>query len=157
MALRASVSPSPGQTVGTSTNDNASAGNVGEYLSATLAAGSAVSLVTATGKTVTSVSLTAGDWDVDGVVDFISGATTNIVVLASGSSSTADTIGADNTYGSIYNAATGIVYGGVTIRTLIPTQRVSIAGTTTFFLIAQATFSVSTLTAHGLIRARRVR
>jgi hypothetical protein len=35
--------------------------------------------------------------------------------------------------------------------------RLSIAATTTVFLVAQCTFTVSTLSAYGTIRARRMR
>ena len=143
---------------GTTTNDNAAAGYVGEYISATLASGSAVSLSTGTAKTVTSISLTAGDWDVSGVVNNILGATTNVVAAYGGISTTADTLGADNTFAGITNIAAGLVYGNaLQLRNVVPTQRISIASTTTVYLIGYGSFSVSTLTAHGLIRARRVR
>jgi len=142
---------------GVSTNTNATAGNVGEYPSATLASGSAVSLSTGTAKTVTSISLTAGDWDVSGVVNNILGATTNVVAAYAGISTTADTLGADNTFAGITNIAAGLVYGNaLQLRNNAPAQRISIASTTTVYLIAFGSFSVSTMTAHGFIGARRV-
>ncbi len=54
---------------GTVTNDSAGAGYVGQYIESDIATGSAVTLTT-TGTTydITHVSLTAGDWDVVGVV-----------------------------------------------------------------------------------------
>jgi hypothetical protein len=54
----------------------AAAGLVGEVISSTVASGSAVSLTTGTPKTVTSVSLTAGDCDCRGEGDFTGTATT---------------------------------------------------------------------------------
>jgi hypothetical protein len=54
--------------VGTTTNDSATAGYVGEYVEGVLAAGSATALTTATPQTLVSISLTAGDWDVTGMV-----------------------------------------------------------------------------------------
>jgi hypothetical protein len=144
--------------VGTTTNDDAAAGSVGEYVSATLAAGSATSLTTTTAKTVTSISLTAGDWDVDGAVNFLLGGTTNVVALYGGISTTNNTLGANNTFTGVTNAAAGIVYSPTyQVRTAPPIQRISLAATTTVYLIAYADFTVSTATAHGLIQARRVR
>jgi len=37
----------------------------------------------------------------------------------------------------------------------LPTRRIAAAASTTIFLVAQATFTVSTLKAYGTIRARR--
>ena len=57
--------------IGTTTNDDAAAGKIGEYQSAGIGFGSAISLTTATPANVTSISLTAGDWDVSGVIYFV--------------------------------------------------------------------------------------
>lgn len=144
--------------VGTTTNDDAAAGSIGEYVSSTLAQASATSLTTQTAKTVTSISLTAGDWDVDGVVNFIFGLTTNAIALYGGISTTNNTLGANNTFAGVTNDSSGVVYGNVLqVRNMVPHQRISISGTTTVYLIAYADFTVSTTTVHGLIRARRVR
>jgi len=54
----------PGQTtgiVGTTTNNNAQAGSVGEYIESVIASGSSVSLTTSVMVNMTSISLTAGD------------------------------------------------------------------------------------------------
>jgi hypothetical protein len=59
----------PSQTagiVGTTTNNSANSGSVGEYVSSTVLVGSAVTLPNSTVENVTSVSLTAGDWDCSG-------------------------------------------------------------------------------------------
>lgn len=141
--------------LGSVTNDNAAAGYVGEYTSAAVAAGSAVSLTTATTANVTSISLTAGDWDVDGIVQYTPAASTSVTQLTQGSSSTTATVGAQGTFSKWVTAAN--VLTAVDPAWVIPTTRVSIAATTTIYLVANATFTVSTLTAYGLIRARRVR
>jgi hypothetical protein len=146
-----------GGLAGTTTNDNAAAGNVGELITASLAVGSATALVTATAKDVITISLTAGDWDVTGVVDFAPAATTNATLLLAGASQTANTLGADDTYSSTVFLTAGQVTTNGNYRQVIPTQRFSLAATTTVRLIAQATFTVSTMTAYGTIRARRVR
>jgi len=72
----------------TTTNDSATAGNVGEYVESVIVTGSSTALTTATAKTVTSISLTAGDWDVDTVVHFNPAGTTTITALIGGLSLT---------------------------------------------------------------------
>lgn len=142
---------------GTTTNDSAASGVIGEILTGTLAVGSATPLTTATTKDVATVSLTSGDWDCTGVVDFKPAATTNATLLLYGSSSTSNTLGADDTYASVSFLTAGQVTTNGDYRNVIPTQRFSLAGTTTIRLLAQATFTVSTMTAYGTIRCRRVR
>jgi hypothetical protein len=138
---------------GTTTNDNASAGNVGEEKRSDIPAGSAVSLVANTTKTVTSISLTAGDWDVTGMVNFTTGATTNITGLFGASSLTNNAVDA---YQFSHRCA-GFVPGAVDMGYPIPPRRVSIASATTVYLVATAGFTVSTAAAWGFISARRRR
>lgn len=144
---------------GTATNDSASAGQIGEYISSAVASGSSVSLTTDTAANVTSISLTAGDWDVSGFVAFDNGATTSITRLAasiSQVSATSDFTTA-HAYGSQIAAAFVPGSGGVDITQRAGPLRISLAGTTTIYLVAFATFTVSSLAAYGGIRARRVR
>lgn len=147
---------SGGRLAGTQTNDNAAVGVIGEYVSATVASASAVALTTNTTANVTSISLTAGDWDVDGAVDFKFGATTSYTNLVGGSSIVSATRGAQDTAVDFETPA-AVPTAGADMVFPIPTTRISIAATTTVFLIAQGTFTVSTLSAYGTIRARRVR
>jgi hypothetical protein len=156
--MQASPTINTPSITGVTDASNASAGSVGEYISATLSSGSAVSLTTFTAKTVTSISLTAGDWDVTGVMNMFFGATTNVVAAYGGASTTNNTLGANNTFTGTLYATTGAVLGDVLqTRSPIPMQRISISATTTVYLIAFASFTVSTVNAHGEIRARRIR
>lgn len=147
---------------GTPTNDNAITGDVGEYITSTVASGSAVSLTTATPANITSISLTAGDWDIDSVVDFLPAASTSITqynVAVSLTSATLSTQAGGSGLGTdpilIVNQAAAVPAAVVGI---VPaTVRLSIAATTTVYLVAQAAFTVSTLAGYGTIRARRVR
>lgn len=143
----------PSQTagiVGTTTNNNANAGSVGEYATNTT---TATSLTSFTPANATSVSLTAGDWDVSGLVKFNpAGGTTTSLVIASINTVSA-TRGAIGTEQVIWAAAPA--GSGQMLAT--PTVRISVASTTTVYLIATAQFSVSTMTADGFISARRVR
>lgn len=141
---------------GTTTNNNAVTGDVGEYITATIATGASISLSTGTTATVTSISLTAGDWDVSGVVDYTFGATTNYTNLVQGISTTAATLGSQDTFTDYETAAT-VPTATADASWNTPLTRISIASTTTVYLVSQATFTISTLKAYGTIRARRIR
>ena len=139
---------------GTATNDNAAGGYVGEIVTS---AGSSTSLTTATAAALTgaSISLTAGDWDVSVVVGFQPAATTSVTLYAYGSSTTSAALPAVPQ--SIQSAFASVVTGAATTNFSVPPFRYSLASTTTIFCNAQANFSVSTMTAIGFLRARRVR
>ncbi len=107
-------------------------------------------------KTITSVSLTAGDWDVEGTIQFNPAGGTITSNAKAGVNTTTDTLPAAMTAGG-YVAIDATTAASVSHTLQTGTQRQSLAGTTTVFLVAQATFSVSTMTASGFIRARRVR
>jgi hypothetical protein len=142
--------------VGTSTNDNAAAGNVGEYVESVLVSGSAVALTTTTAKTVTSIPLTAGDWDVDCVVNYGPTATTSITSDAASLSLTTNTF--DATAGRFVQITRPpTVNGGLNDSVAVPPYRFSLSGSTTIFLVAESIFTASTNAASGIIRARRVR
>jgi hypothetical protein len=137
---------------GTTTNDNAATGYVGEYVSSTVSSGSAISLSTGTAANVTSISLTAGDWDVNAYTLFGGGAVTSTGIVASISTTSATIAGDSNTK---YETA---VQNGSSALTVIPPQvRVSVSGTTTVYVVARQTFSAGAPTAWGGISARRSR
>ena len=139
---------------GTATNDNADAGIVGEYVSSTVAA-SGVGLTDATFANITTISLTAGDWDVSGVVGVTTGAGTTIAYINYGVSTTSATNGALGQMGSLTTNAT--IAATTDFVTPVPTTRLSLASTTTVYLVTRVSFAVSTANAYGVIRARRVR
>ena len=147
---------------GTTTNDDAAAGDVGEYTSATVVLGSAVSLTTGSRADITTLSLTAGDWEAGGVVAYSFGSTTNYTSAyawshdsASGTPTLSD--GKTAAFG-VASSPAGLVPGATGVLILpIPIHRYSLASTTTIYLGTNANFSVSTMSAYGTIWARRVR
>lgn len=143
---------------GTATNDSASAGYVGQQIISTVASASAVSLTTATPANVTSISLTAGDWEVSGTVIRKLDATTSVTQLITSVSTTSATLSSatagDGTY-QIFSTAANVM-GGNTSQ-VMPPVRISVASTTTVYLVASDTFTVSTNAVFGTLRARRVR
>lgn len=138
--------------IGTVTNDNAAAGSVGEYINSNVVSGSPVALVTATAKTVTSISLTAGDWDLSGNICF-GGAPTGFTYCLGGISTTTNVLPDSSIIASSAPNPFNLVDAGFAI----PVIRASIASTTVYYLIGKASFTGGTLNAYGLIAARRIR
>lgn len=146
---------------GTNTNNNSATGFIGEYVESVIASGSAVALTTATAKDVTTISLTAGDWDVEFISEFTGGATTTVNYLVGSVSS-----GATNTLDQTNGRFVAHNFGAATLFNAVPsalfgfagiTARFSLSATTTIRAVAQASFGTSTCSAYGVLRARRVR
>lgn len=147
-------SPTTKGIVGTQVADNAAAGFVGEVVSSVVAAASAVSLTTATARNVTSISLTAGDWDVSGNV-FVLGNTFNLSFAGCWASLTSATLPDASLYNVSNFSSSGTLFSSFGLNT--PFLRVNVSTTTTVYLSVIGTFAAGTATACGGIYARRVR
>jgi hypothetical protein len=137
--------------VGTTTNDSAAAGSVGEFVSSVIASGGAVSLTNGIVKNVTSISLSAGDWDIWGNVTFAFSVGAGFAI---GWTSTTSATLPDSSLYAIEETNTGS-FSAAGMNT--PGFRVSLAVLTTVYLSAKASFSSGTGTACGGIYARRRR
>lgn len=145
----------PTQVHGTTTNDAAPAGYSGEYVSSTILTASPVPLVSGAAKTITSIALTAGDWDVSGTVAFKPAAGTTSTKQTAGVSLTDNALPTNPGGGYVEDQA---AYGATLGATLsVGTSRISLAAPATVYLVAQQTFAVSTSAAFGFIGARRAR
>lgn len=115
-------------------------------------------LATATSQDIVFLQLTAGDWDVSGVVEFVPAASTNSTILAASINTTSNSVPGPNNGQTGYLGSPAQVTVQVT-GLVTPMVRVSVANgaTQNVYLGAAATFTVSTMTAGGFIRARRVR
>jgi len=149
---------SNGQLPATATNDSASSGNLGEFVSSSVASGSAVSLTSGSAENLTSVSLTAGDWDVECTQHYVWGAAT----LGSYSRTSLSTTSATTDFSS--DRFYSIAYYGIRVADTaswtsshVGATRFSLASTTTVYCVADAAFSTSTLSVWGHLRARRAR
>ena len=103
-----------------------------------------------------------GDWDVNAQVDHLIAASTSITQLNASISLTSATLSGQAGGAGLGTDATATATFSAMVPTANITQgimmiRLSIAATTTVFLVAQDTFSLSTVSAFGTIRARRVR
>lgn len=150
------VTVSRGQFPGESTTGSATAGNIGEYIESVITGASEVSITATVAKTITSISLTAGDWDVSAVLYHHPAATTSYTRYV-GSISIVD-----NTLNTLPGrfvdfSQPAYVSGGLTFNDVLPPYRLSLSATTTVYLVALGVFTVSTSACYGILRARRVR
>lgn len=131
--------------VGVTDASSAAAGSVGEVISSTILSGSATSLSNNVPKNVTSISLTAGDWDVYGNVTFISSGGTAITqAWTSLTSASAPDLALR-------------VEGTGTSGLSAPYLRVNVNAPTTVYLSCTANITSGTCSACGTIFARRAR
>lgn len=142
--------------IGTTTNDSAATGSVGQFLSSVVDAVSGAGITTGTAANVTSISLTAGDWDVWGLAGFNPSAGTIVADATGWVSSTSATQPDASLYTGFPTPGAGSALAAY-LSFPVPQLRFSLSGTTTIYLSVQAAFSVSTLTAFGAIYARRRR
>ena len=151
-ATSVAFSPTTGGIIGTTAADNVTAGDVGEVITSNLPFASAVSLSNNTNKDITSISLSAGDWDVTGNIfinDSVQTLTAALFWCNTSSITKPDP--------SLYNGflATTTVIAQCAMQT--PLLRVNVSSPTTVYLSTQAAFASGTVTGCGTILARRRR
>ena len=137
----------------TNTNDNASAGQLGEFISSVIPSGSAVVVGSNAVTNITSISLTEGDWDVWSNVSWIG-------------------LGFNPTFASAWTSASQNTLIDISLRTEIrvsgsilapdiglcaPFQRYSLSTTTPIYLNGFVGNASGNVTQCGGIYARRVR
>ena len=101
---------------------------------------------------VASLALAAGTWDVSGTVVFNAAAATVLEAITAGVASASATLGTPDTYQEqqLTFSSSG------PINLLAPMTRIVLANAATVWIVAQATFTTSTLSADGYISARPV-
>lgn len=139
--------------VGKGDNSSASAGFVGEYVESKIAIGSAVPITPSTATNIISISLTAGDWDVSGNMNYsFTGAT--LTLATAGISTTSETLPTDGT--EVQNGLN--LVGATSVNGIsVPQKRISLNATTTVYLVGRVNFSVGSTVTYGYMSARRVR
>jgi hypothetical protein len=125
------------------------AGQVGQVLTNST---SGVSLTSGTTANCTSVSLTAGDWDIRGNAYFNPAGTTTQSQIAAAVNTTPATLPSIPNY----SVLTLSIPAGDVESLIAPTQIVNVSGASTAYLVVNATFATSTETASCFITARRV-
>ena len=142
--------------VGVTDGSNAAAGTIGEYVEGIRALASSINVVSATPINITSISLTAGDWDVEGNVqqNNVGGPTTTAMHawVSSVSAALPAGLGTEGGYVQWRGSTTG------NIGTCTGNRRFNLTATTTVYLSCQETFTGgSSVASYGMLRARRVR
>ena len=144
------------QIPGTVTNDAATTGNLGEdVISSVVPCTTNTGLTTATPSNITSVALTAGDWDVRAVVGYDPAGTTVFAGLTGGISLTSGN--GFPAQGAIGRIDSNFSSTGVVEDIGVGPIRVSLSTAVSVYLNETAYFSVSTAGKCGQIEARRVR
>lgn len=149
-------------SVGTTTNDNAPAGNLGEFVTSSVPVGSQVALSNGVTANMTSIVLTAGDWDLNVQTNFNAAAAT-FTDVRMGPSPTSASLATQTANGVVGTDALVISPLSVTTATGVYTLgnvdiRISTASTVTIYATAQVNgLSAGTVSVYGTIRARRVR
>lgn len=139
--------------VGTTTTDNAAAGNVGEYIES-IVASFANTPVSGSAGDITSISLTSGDWDVMVVAE----------VTANGATWSRADIGIGTSSGNVSPIGDTRQQQSWTNSSTVPTQvtgtsfyRAQVSGTVPYYLKIVSTYSAGQPQARGKICARRRR
>lgn len=135
---------------GVANGSDATSGNIGEYISSSVAS---VSIpASGTASNITSLTLSAGDWEVQGTIHFsdVTGGFSWYALLTTTSGGGVGTTTLDRIT-TLNTAATN--YGQ---RMSTPVSRFNVSASTTIYLTGQCNFSSGTLTADAVLRARRI-
>lgn len=143
------------QQRGTMTNDNVATFCVGEYLEAYIDRNSPTTVTSGVPTNLTTLTLTAGDWEVGGLVGVIGAPTTALNLVQGGTSLISTSLGDFRTF--IIQDYPDTIIGAVGVAHTLPNQRYSLAATSTLYLIVDLQFGLSTCSAYGQIWARRIR
>lgn len=144
----ASIAFSTSGVIGTTTNNDAAAGSVGQLIEANIGT---VGLTTGVSANIGSISLTAGDWDVFGVAEYKgAGAITSIQAGINTTSATIPNTGLYVQFNLPFTA-------GTNQDIPIPIRQISIPATTTVYLVTKVSFSAGAIDTYGYLAARRRR
>lgn len=127
----------------------------GDYRVTTVAVASVVALTTTAAKTIATISLSQGTWDCTGVIHRNLAAATSVTVLKTSISATTDTSGTLDLATMVQFSTAANVMALNTSQVIGPI-RLSLAATTSYFLVAQDTFTVDTNGGYGQLRCIRV-
>ena len=148
--------------IGVTNSSNVTAGEIGEVITNSA---SNVSLSTSAVKDITTISLTAGDWEVSAptvLIAFSNGTTWNQAAAFINTSSATQpsfTSGMPQTAINLSSTQTSSTVSGFGTgwSSSLSSVRINVSTTTTLYLSCFAFFGVSSANATGYLRARRIR
>ena len=139
-----------GSQKGVTDASDAAAGQIGEYVTAQ---STAAAITTGTPANTASLTLSAGDWDVQGLSEF-AGASGCIPTQLRTEISPSSAAFVGFGQGTLLNATFATAS---TNRQDTNVVRISVSAATTIYVVVQSVFSGGTMTARAYIRARRAR
>lgn len=152
------IAPSSTQGIlGTTTNDNAISGSIGEVISSQITFANRQTLTTAVVKDITSINLTSGHWNVmvQGFFEADAGTVVNRVALSIGEVPT--TFNLDNGLWQVYPTNLTVGSTGVFYSTSFLSLPYKKAGSFTLYFGMLSGFTTAGMRAYGSIVATRVR
>jgi hypothetical protein len=133
----------------------AGASHVGEILTATQATATSTGVgLTSVYGNATSISLTAGVWEVKGVAGFSENGANLTTSLSAGISPTTDGSGLSQFDVCIHN---NLISSTSDLQVPVPIKNVNISSTTTYYLNTRFFYTSGTPQHYGYIEARRIR
>lgn len=143
-----------GEIVGTTTDDDAPPGCVGEYLFSDVLSGAGVPLTSAVNADMTALDLSAGDWDATLQGLFFNMAA-NATLYTASLSLVSQTL--DVTLGRFSQLPLTVTGSTAGVGLSVPSVRFSLAAPATIYAVQNCTFSAGAVSAFGRISARRPR
>lgn len=136
--------------VGVTDGSNAAAGIVGEFIESVITNASPVNFTNSgTPQNLTSINLTAGDWDVCCIISY--NPSVQVTASVGGINTVSNTLPAlerQSNFGATAPGRTAAV---------IPRVRFSLSSSATLYAVGNVVFSTGTCTMYGFINARRIR
>jgi hypothetical protein len=144
--------------IGTTTNNSAAAGSVGEIISSVIpSGGTLVSLTNGAAVAVVAITLTAGDWDIWANISITGGATTQLTFAKAAIYTTSSAFPDESLCNTVFLAPGTTPFTVDDVNFNAVSYPVSLSGNTNFYLNTLALFSISTASAFGGLYARRRR
>lgn len=139
------------QLKGNNTNTAPPAGFIGERIESVIASASAVSLSNTTAKDITSITLTAGVWDV-----YALGNLTGNLTGSAWEVSISTTTATRGTTGNNTASTPTVSTSGSDLSAVVPAYRMLLSTNTTVFMVAFVAFAGGTAKGYGRLSATRV-
>lgn len=140
--------------VGDISGTDAPSGDVGAITSSIVALGSAISLTTGTALNVTSLSLTAGDYDIYGTVGFVVGGATTMTSMGAALNTNSATLPTPDSINTSVSVIKAPLTTGASQSLTAGSCRISTNAPITVYLVAIMDFAIGTAAAYGSIWAR---
>jgi hypothetical protein len=147
-----------GQIKGEPSTGSAASGNIGEHIASNIVYANRVALTSSGNYDVTSITLSAGDWDISALMNFAATTSTSLTYYQCSISTTSATQANDSPWIAANYGPTTALGAAWTFSVAITPTRVTLSTNTTYYAVCTANWSGGTgVFAYGQLRARRMR